>query len=48
MHTKKIPLAADLDLERIASLTPGMSGADLSTLINEGTEEIFTVFPGEC
>ncbi|ACH38033.1 cell division ATP-dependent zinc protease FtsH [Citrifermentans bemidjiense Bem] len=35
VHTKKIPLAADVDLGVIAKGTPGMTGADLEGLVNE-------------
>jgi cell division protease FtsH len=35
VHTRKVPLAADVDLERLASATPGMTGADLANLVNE-------------
>jgi cell division protease FtsH len=35
VHTKKVPLAPDVDLGRIASQTPGMVGADLANLVNE-------------
>ena len=35
VHTRKIPLAQDVDLERIAKGTPGMVGADLQSLVNE-------------
>jgi cell division protease FtsH len=35
VHTRKIPLANDVDLERIAASTPGMTGADLANLANE-------------
>ena len=35
VHTKKIPLAADVDLAVIAKGTPGMTGADLEGLVNE-------------
>jgi cell division protease FtsH len=35
VHTRKVPLAADVDLGRIAATTPGMVGADLANLVNE-------------
>jgi cell division protease FtsH len=35
VHARKVPLAADVDLDRIAASTPGMTGADLANLINE-------------
>ena len=35
VHTKKVPLASDVDLAVIAAGTPGFSGADLKNLINE-------------
>jgi cell division protease FtsH len=35
IHAVKIPLAADVDLSRIARATPGMSGADIANLVNE-------------
>jgi cell division protease FtsH len=35
VHPRKIPLAPDVELERIASATPGMTGADLANLANE-------------
>ena len=35
VHTKKVPLAGAVDLERIARGTPGFSGADLESLVNE-------------
>ncbi|GAB6182746.1 ATP-dependent zinc metalloprotease FtsH [Thermodesulfovibrio hydrogeniphilus] len=35
VHTKKIPLSPDVDLEKIARGTPGFSGADLANLVNE-------------
>lgn len=35
VHTRKVPLAHDVDLELIAKGTPGMVGADLQGLVNE-------------
>ncbi len=35
VHTRKTPLAVDVDLSRIARGTPGFSGADLENLVNE-------------
>jgi cell division protease FtsH len=35
VHTRKIPLANDVELERLAAATPGMTGADLANLANE-------------
>jgi cell division protease FtsH len=35
VHTQGIPLAADVDLDALASTTPGMVGADLANLANE-------------
>lgn len=35
VHTKKTPLASDVDLALIAQATPGFTGADLENLINE-------------
>ncbi|WP_424860085.1 ATP-dependent zinc metalloprotease FtsH [Tepidimonas sp. HKU77] len=35
VHARKIRLASDVDLEQIAALTPGFSGADLANLCNE-------------
>jgi cell division protease FtsH len=35
VHTRSVPLAADVDLDRLASSTPGMVGADLANLVNE-------------
>jgi cell division protease FtsH len=35
VHTRKTPLASDVDLEILARGTPGFSGADLENLVNE-------------
>jgi cell division protease FtsH len=35
VHTRSVPLAADVDLEQVAATTPGMVGADLRNLVNE-------------
>jgi cell division protease FtsH len=35
VHTKKVPIATNVDLEKIARGTPGFSGADLENLVNE-------------
>jgi cell division protease FtsH len=35
VHTRKVPLGADVDLEVISRGTPGFSGADLESLVNE-------------
>ena len=35
VHTRKIPLASDVDLSVVARSTPGFSGADLANLVNE-------------
>jgi cell division protease FtsH len=36
VHTKKVPLAPDVDLHVLAAGTPGFVGADLENLVNEG------------
>ncbi len=35
IHTRDVPLAEDVDLERLARITPGFSGADLANIVNE-------------
>ena len=35
IHIRKIPIAAGVDLNRVARATPGMSGADLANIVNE-------------
>ena len=35
VHVRKVRLAPGVDLEQVAALTPGFSGADLANLVNE-------------
>ncbi len=35
VHTKHVPLASDVSLERLAAETPGLVGAELRNLVNE-------------
>ncbi len=35
VHTKKVKLAPGVQLEQVAALTPGFTGADLANLVNE-------------
>jgi len=35
LHAKKLPLADDVELSRLARATPGSSGADLANMVNE-------------
>jgi cell division protease FtsH len=35
IHTRDVPLADDVDLERIAASIPGSTGADIALLVNE-------------
>ena len=51
VHLKKVPMAEDVDVTRIARGTPGMSGADLANLVNEaallaarrGNDKVFMI-----
>jgi cell division protease FtsH len=35
IHTRSVPLAANVDLDRIAASTPGATGADIALMVNE-------------
>ncbi|PKL83822.1 MAG: cell division protein FtsH [Ignavibacteriae bacterium HGW-Ignavibacteriae-3] len=35
VHTRKIPLGTDVELETLAKGTPGLAGADIANLVNE-------------
>jgi len=35
VHTRNVPLAADVDLDRLAGATVGLTGADIRNLVNE-------------
>jgi cell division protease FtsH len=35
VHAKKVALGSDADLETVAAMTPGFSGADLANVVNE-------------
>jgi len=37
IHTKKVPIHTDLDIEMIAKTTAGFSGADIANLVNEAS-----------
>jgi cell division protease FtsH len=39
VHVRKITASPELDLDRVAALTPGFSGADLANLVNEAALE---------
>ena len=36
VHTRSVPLADDVNLDRLAATTPGMVGADIANVVNEG------------
>jgi len=35
VHARKVRMAAEVDLEKVAAMTPGFAGADLANLVNE-------------
>jgi len=35
VHARRVVMAAEVDLDKVAALTPGFSGADLANLVNE-------------
>lgn len=35
VHTKKVPLNKDVDFERLAAMTTGLTGADIRNIVNE-------------
>jgi cell division protease FtsH len=35
VHTRRMPLSPDVDLDAVAAATPGMTGAELANLVNE-------------
>jgi cell division protease FtsH len=35
VHMKKVQIAREVDIEQVAAITPGMTGADLANLVNE-------------
>src|SRR5712671_2050979 len=35
VHMRKVKIAADVDADKVAALTPGFTGADLANLVNE-------------
>jgi cell division protease FtsH len=37
IHMAKVPASPDIDAQRLARATPGMSGADLANMVNEAT-----------
>ncbi len=37
LHMAKVPISEDIDAQRLARATPGMSGADLANMVNEAT-----------
>lgn len=40
VHCRHLTLGNTVDLDRVAVLTPGTSGADLSAIVNEGEDII--------
>ena len=36
VHTRKLKVSEELDLDRVSLVTPGTSGAELCAIVNEG------------
>jgi len=52
VHTRSVPIAAEVDLDALAASTPGMVGADLANVVNEAalvaaTRDHTEVEPGD-
>ena len=48
VHTKKIRLSEDVDLQKIAQATAGAVGADLANLVNEAALRACLLYTSRC